>query len=365
MMRNKVVCFFNSTKAWGGGERWHLDMSQRIENSEFEPLVITNKKSELYKRAQLAGLNTYAIKITNLSFLNIFKVLKVAKVLKKNNVQYIIMNLPADLKIAGLSAKITGITNIIFRRGSAIPIRNTILNRFFYKTIITGIIANSEETKRTINANNPKLFPEKKIEVIYNGLDLKNFDSQESIPMYQREENEIILGNSGRLVPQKSQKDLIEIARKLKEKKIQFKMLIVGKGKLLEYLKNLAKNLGVEKEVIFPGFIENTKAFYDTIDLFLLTSVWEGFGYVIAEAMAAKKAVVAYNVSSNPELIVNNKTGFLVEKNNDDAVVEKIEWFISNPAEIKHFGENGRKRVEDMFVIDKTSDKLLRFLRNC
>jgi glycosyltransferase involved in cell wall biosynthesis len=141
--------------------------------------------------------------------------------------------------------------------------------------------------------------------------------------------------------------------------------LIVGKGKLLEELMAFAKKLDVENEVIFLGFIENIKSFYESIDIFLLSSIWEGFGYVIAEAMAAKKAVVAYDISSNPELIINNKTGFLVEKNKIETFVEKIEWFISNPAQIKLFGERGRNRVEDLFTIEKAYNNLLTFLRNC
>ena len=361
-MSNKKVCSFNSTKSWGGGEKWHFDIAKRLKKSDFVPFVITNKQSELYKRAKISGLDTISIKITNLSFLNVFKVLRIAKIFKRNRVHYLIINHPADLKIAGLAAKIAGLKNIIYRRGSAIPIKNSFLNRFYFSKIVTHIIANSEETKRTINANNPNLFPAEKISVIYNGLDLQKFDYQEYAPIYRKKENEIVLGNSGRLVPQKSQKDLIELAKKLKAKKIKFKILIVGKGNLLTELKNFAKQSDVENEIEFLGFIENTKAFYESIDIFLLSSLWEGFGYVIAEAMAAKKAVIAYNISSNPELIVNNKTGFLIEKQDIDAFVEKIEWFVSNPQQLKLFGDQARKRVEDLFVIDKTFDNLIKFL---
>ncbi len=142
-MKKKTVCFFNTCKNWGGGEKWHFDISTRLSDKGYDVIVVTNKRSELCSRIKKWSLRLYAIKISNLSFLNIFKVLKVYKILKNEKIKTIILNLPSDLKVAGVAAKLAGIEKIIYRRGSAIPIKDSFLNRFLFKHIITGVVANS------------------------------------------------------------------------------------------------------------------------------------------------------------------------------------------------------------------------------
>ena len=179
MATNNKICLINSTKSWGGGEKWHYDIAIRLKNEGFDIIVITNKNSELFKKLENTDIKIYSIAISNLSFLNIFKQRSISKILKNNDIQTVIMNLPSDLKVAGIAAKRTGIKNIIYRRGSAIPIKNSFLNRYLFGKIITSIIANSEETKRTILKNSPNLFPAEKIHVIYNGIDLQEYDNKE------------------------------------------------------------------------------------------------------------------------------------------------------------------------------------------
>lgn len=374
IMKTKTICFFNSCKTWGGGEKWHYEMSVRLSKRGYNTIVITNKRSELYFKIRNEDLKLHNIKISNLSFLNIFKIIKIAGILKKEKVDTIIINLSADLKVAGLAAKLAGTKNIIYRRGSAIPVKNTFLNRFLFQYIITEIIANSEETKRTILKNNLNLIDENKISVIYNGIDIEKYDNFKSEIVYIKENNEIILGNAGRLVKQKGQRYLIEIAKKLsakggsasggKEKQINFKLLIAGEGKLKNELEQYAKELGVEKEVVFLGFIENIKGFMETIDIFLHTSLWEGFGYVIVEAMASKKSVIAFNVSSNPEIIENNKTGFLIRDKDLDEFVEKIELLAGNIELRNKFGKNAREKVEAVFNIERSLQNVEKIIGN-
>jgi len=100
-MKNKTICFFNSTKAWGGGEKWHFDMSSAMHSENHDVIVFTNTQSALYNKLQSTKLKTVAVKISNLSFLNPFKIFKLKRLLIKNNVGTIIMNLSADLKVAG------------------------------------------------------------------------------------------------------------------------------------------------------------------------------------------------------------------------------------------------------------------------
>ena len=153
---------------------------------------------------------------------------------------------------------------------------------------------------------------------------------------------------------QKNQAFLIRIAVELKKHNVNFKLLLAGTGKLEESIMKLCKKQKVEDKVIFLGFQRNIKKFMKNIDIFLLPSLWEGFGYVLVEAMFFERPVIAFNISSNPEIIENNKTGFLIEKSNLDEMVEKILLLNSNTDLRKTLGESGKKRVIDLFSINKT-----------
>jgi hypothetical protein len=170
------IVFFNGHHVWGGGEKWHLDMARLIGKDGYPVRIVAAPRSELSQRARQAGVPLIEIPVGNLSFLNPIKLYKLYRLFRKVSVQSIILNLPSDLKAAGLAARLAGVPRIIYRRGSAIPIRNTWFNRFIFKYIVTDIIANSQETKRTVVAKNPLIFPVEKIHVLYNGIHLEKYD---------------------------------------------------------------------------------------------------------------------------------------------------------------------------------------------
>ena len=353
-----TICFFNSHKAWGGGEKWHFDMATCLQDKGYQVHFITSRKSVLFSKLDKTEIKLKTICISNLSFLNPYKVFRVKKYLKKNHIQTLIINLPSDLKVAATAAKLAGVKKVLYRRGSAIPIRNTLLNRLLFKYCITEIIANSFETKKTILQNNPNIFDNNKIHIIYNGINLKEYDSLPSEKIFHRTGDEIVIGNAGRMVPQKGQELLIEIAEKLKAANLNFKLIIAGEGKLKDLLHKKVDSHGLSKEVIFPGFISNMKAFMDSIDIFALSSLWEGFGYVIVEAMAGKKPVIAFNTSSNPELVINEKTGFLINDTNIEKFAEKILLLAKDKELRAKFGANGRSLVEEKFIYEKAAREL-------
>ena len=360
--RMNRICFFNSLISWGGGEKWHYDISTRLGASGYPVVVISGKNSELYNRLKQTPVLTRQISISNLSFLNPVKILELRKLFKREKVKTLILNLSTDLKAAGLAARLAGVENIIYRRGSAIPIRDTILNRLIFKYIVTEIIANSEETKRTILMNNPRLFDDNKIRIIYNGIDLEEHQKTKSKLLYQRTDGEIILGNAGRLSEEKGHIYLLELARVLKEKEIKFKLLIAGTGKLRYRLNKIVRSYKIEKEVKFLGFVKNIKSFNQSIDIFLLTSLWEGFGYVIVEAMAEEKPVIAFDIRSSAEIIDQGQTGFLVEKGNIEELAEKVDILAKNEKLRKTMGEKGRLKVEQIFTLNKALKKVEEFL---
>jgi glycosyltransferase involved in cell wall biosynthesis len=339
---NNSICFFNTIQKWGGGEKWHFEMASFLALKNYDVHFIASKKSELAKKLEKTNIKTFFVDVKNFSFLNVKKVNLVTNYLKAKKLNTVVINSSQDMKFGGLAAKKAKIKNIIYRRGSAIPIKNSIINRYFFSNVITNVIANSLETKRTINEK-ANLFPKEKIFVLRNGIDTQFFIGYSKLE--QEKKNKIILGNIGRLVKQKNQLFLLEVAKTLKEKGVNFELRIGGEGKLRKVLENKITDYHLEKEVYLDGFVNKPESFLDKIDIFLLPSLWEGFGYVLAEAMLLKKPVIAFNISSNPELVIDNKNGYLTKKNSISEFTERIIDLIDNPEKQKEMGEFGFNKI--------------------
>jgi glycosyltransferase involved in cell wall biosynthesis len=352
------ICFFNSTTAWGGGEKWHLDMATELNGIGHNVTVISNSGSELIKRAKKIGLETMSITIKNLSFLNIFLLARIYIYFKSKDFDVLVMNFSKDLKVAAFMAHLAGVKKIIYRRGSDIPIKNTLLNRFIYGKCLTHILANSEATKKSILKNNAHLFPEEKIKVIYNGIKFEDHDFEEKANCIP------VIGTLGRLEYQKRHDLLIKIAKEIKDRGIKCKFRIGGEGTQRTALEKEIADFGLEDMVELPGFIADSAKFLKEIDIFVLTSEWEGFGYVLAEAMRAKKPTIAFNISSNPELIEDGVNGYLISWPDIKPFADKIEELINNKQKQIDFGEKGYEIAKQKFDFEKVKQSVISYLLN-
>ncbi len=357
----QAVCFFNTMRSWGGGEKWHYDVASYLLKQHRKALFISSPGSPLSEKLKEISLNGYGIHIANLSFLNPMKVWRISRILRREKVGVLISNLSGDMKIASLAGKLAGVPRIIYRRGSAIPIRNSPLNRYLFRRVINEIMANSQETRRTILANNPQLVPEEKITVIYNGVYLPRYH-QDVKPLYTAPKGEIVLGSAGRLSEEKGHMYLLEMMQHLSANGLTFRLLIAGEGRLMQNLQKRARRLGVADRVEFLGFVEQMPSFFRSLDVFLLSSHYEGFGYVIAEAMASRIPVVAFDIKSSSEIVVDGETGYLTNRHDTRKMAQRVRQLAEDPALRQRMGENGRKRVEELFSFEKNQQEILRLL---
>jgi glycosyltransferase involved in cell wall biosynthesis len=190
------------------------------------------------------------------------------------------------------------------------------MNRYLYGSVITRLIANSRATREQVLANNPGLIAAEKIAVIPNGVDIEVFDAalakaRLKPPLLPDLSNRrpLILGNAGRLNRQKGQHMLLHLAAKLLDAGIDCRVLIAGEGERETGLRELAERLALGDKVLFCGFMQDLSPFWLAIDVFVLTSLWEGFGNVVIEAGLAEKPVLAFAVSNLPELIHEGPDG--------------------------------------------------------
>jgi glycosyltransferase involved in cell wall biosynthesis len=237
------------------------------------------------------------------------------------------------------------------------------MNRFLFRSVLTDIITNSREIKENIFENNPRIIDDEKVHIVYNGINLKNWPDLDFFQRSRHDGDVLILGNAGRLVEQKGHYHLIMVARHLKDMNLAFKLFIVGSGKLGKSLKKACKENQLEEEVVFLDFVENMTDFLKSLDIYLSTSLHEGSSHVVIEAMASGKPVIAFDVSSMPELVDNGETGFLIPFTDIVLFAEKIKFLNNNSSELERLGNNARAKVESNFNFAGNLQQVLNLIR--
>lgn len=354
---SKTICFFNSNKAWGGGEKWHLTTAKEFQNRGFNTFLVTNLRSQLGDKAVQERVMAFRFQVGNLSFLNPVKIIIMALLFKVKRVDAIILNLPADLKLAGIAAKLAGVKKIIYRRGMPHPLRNTWLNRFLFKNILTHVVVNSQEIGRSLKQGNESWFPENKMVLIYNGVDTSK-PVDKTRKLFQREGNELVLGNAGRLTEQKGQKYLVELAKLLKADGAKFKIYVAGDGELKSSLQKMIDEAGVQDQVKLLGHVSDMPAFFNSLDIFVFTSLFEGSANTLIEVLQYGVPTIAWDVSSNPEIIENQVTGELVQPFDVNAMYERMKKIqgVSTDKLVKNQEEVIREKFDSKKNLDVLRD---------
>lgn len=162
----------------------------------------------------------------------------------------------------------------------------------------------------------------------------------------------------GSLSPQKDYPNLLKAVAKLKNIRSDFKLFIVGDGKLRDELLNLIIDLELTEFVELLGIRNDVPNLMSACDIFTLSSAWEGFGLVVAEAMACERIVVATDCGGVKEVMGNN--GILIKPNNStilsDALNEALNYDEKQRACI---GANARQHIVDNFSLEANVDSYL------
>lgn len=174
-----------------------------------------------------------------------------------------------------------------------------------------------------------------------------------------------IIGAVGRLTEQKGFSFLIRAMKSVSLKFPCAKLFIFGRGEQEQELRSLVRKLGLKKHVFFAGFRPDVERVMPLFEIFVMPSLWEGFGMVLLEAMNAGKPVVASSVSAIPEIVEDRKTGLLVPPADEAALAKAVIALLERKGPAGRMGREGQKRVRTRFalgVMVKKTESLYREL---
>ena len=344
----------SSTLGGGGTERRTVYILKYINRDIFEPILCVWEKKGVYVKDIPRQTKLYAVK----KRYKVFTLINMCKVINKEKPDLIFGNM------WGINlAAIVALKLMFFKRKRTTKlIIGVVTNPTFFKrqrpirflySFADLFVANSYGIREYLVSL--WKIPEEKIRVIHNGIDIKNINklSFEKANHIWIKNNYNLIISVGRLSEPKGYPYLLE-ALKIVNKKIPVYLIIVGQGEEEEKLKKMAENISIDNKVDFIGFKHNPFKYMARANLFLLSSIREGFPNVLLEAMACRTPVVSTDVQYGPsEIIEDGVNGYLVPVANSTQLAEKILYVLENLEKQDNVIREARQTVEKKFTAHK------------
>jgi len=195
--------------------------------------------------------------------------------------------------------------------------------------------------------------PNDKLVMVPNGVDTNSYDNNDVNQAFRSSfslpEEKIVL-YVGRLVYEKGIHILINAVPKILSK-VNAKFIIVGSGYMKEQLLNIVRSMGLEHKVLFQGFLDDATLLklQSVADVSVVPSLFEPFGIVALEAMAAKSPVVASDTGGLSEIIQHDLTGVKVYPNNPDSLAWGINKILLDEGYARYISENAYRTVREKY----------------
>ncbi|MEU1852532.1 glycosyltransferase [Streptomyces sp. NPDC019990] len=157
-----------------------------------------------------------------------------------------------------------------------------------------------------------------------------------------------LIGTVGRIDAQKAPFDFVRMAATVQQTYPDTAFVMIGDGPLAEEVRRLAAELGVP--VGLTGHRPEAAELVAGLDVFVITSLYEGLGRALTEALAAARPVVATAVNGVPDLVEHGATGLLARPDDPEGAAAAVGWLLEHPEEAAEMGRQGRDRVLEAFA---------------
>ena len=196
-----------------------------------------------------------------------------------------------------------------------------------------------------------RLIPKKKIRLIYNGMPFLEETKREIKPI----DHKYKLISVARFETQKDHKTLVKALSLIKN--FSWELFLVGDGPLKKKTQKLVSHYKMEDRIFFLGTRNDIADLLNKSDIFILSSLWEGFPRSILEALRASLPVITSKVGGVEESVINQHNGLIIPIKDEQTMSIAIKELLNNPTKCYKFGINGRKMYEKKYVFDLMSEK--------
>ncbi len=349
----------DTARTWRGGQNQVLLTVLGMRTAGHRAALVAHPAGELRQRAK-EGLDLFPL--APRSEMDLSAAWKLSRVLKQFRPDVVHAHDPHAVAMAALALSMSTDAfrpPLVAARRVDFHLKRSALSRWKYRQV-DRFICGSGAIRKMLVADG---VPEERTVTVHEGIDVEHVAAAPRADLHAEfwlPHHAPIVGNVAALVPHKGQKHLIEAAALVVRQVPDARFVIAGEGELRASLERQIKEGRLEKHVFLAGFRPDVLSLHKAFDIFAMSSVTEGLGTSVLDAMACGKPVVASSAGGIPEAVTDGVTGVLVKPRDHVALARALVALLEDEHARRKMGDAGLRRVREHFSVERMVRETLR-----
>ena len=348
----------DTARTWRGGQNQALLTVAGLRAIGQRAVLVAHPEGELRKRAEDAG---DVVPLAPRSEADVSAAWRLARLIARLSPDVIHAHDPHGVAMAGMALSLgaasrwkhgTKAPALIASRRVDFHLKGNSFSRWKYRQV-DCFIAASEAIRQMLVGDG--VAPDRVV-TVHEGIDVGRIDAVPRVNVHEAlwlPHHAPLVGNVAALVPHKGQRYLIEAAHLVVQAIPDARFVILGDGELREHLEHLVREHHLEKHVLLAGFRTDVIGCIKGFDVFVISSVTEGLGTSLLDAMACHTAIVGTRAGGIPEVVDEGHTGLLVEPRHAKDLAEAIVRLLRDDGLRRQMAEDGYARVRERFTVER------------
>jgi L-malate glycosyltransferase len=346
----------DTAQTWRGGQNQVLITVNGLRQIGQHAALVAHPNGELRRRAA-EGLEL--IPLVPRTEMDLAAAWRLSRVIRRLQPDVLHAHDPHGVAMAALALSLRSGS----KSGGAVPplvasrrvdfhLKGNSFSRWKYRQV-DCFVAASEAIRQMLIADG---VPPERTTTVHEGIDLSHVEAAAPVDVraaFWLPHGAPVVGNVAALVPHKGQRHLVEAAHLVVREMPDVRFVILGEGELREPLERQVRDYHLEKHVLLPGFRTDVIGCIKGFDLFAMSSVTEGLGTSLLDAMACARAIVATRTGGIPEIVEDGVNGRLVPPRDHAAMAQAIVSLLRDEAGRRRMGEAGDARVRARFTVER------------
>ena len=351
----------DTARTWRGGQNQVLLTVHGLRAIGQRAALVAHPDGELRRRAA-EGLEL--IPLAPLTEMDLSAGWRLSRMLKRLQPDVIHAHDPHGVAVAALARSMaTGSTGSTGSAGARPPaiiasrrvdfhLKTNSFSRWKYRQV-DCFVAASEAIRRMLLKDG---VPADQAITVHEGIDMAHVQAAPPVNLHETfflPHHAPVVGNVAALVPHKGQRYLVDAAHLVVQAVPDARFVMLGEGELRDHLERQVREHHLEKHVLLPGFRTDVLGCIKSFDLFAMSSITEGLGTSLLDAMACSRAIVATEAGGIPEVVDPGVTGLLVPPRDPRRMAEAIIALLQDDTGRRQMGEAGFARVSERFTVER------------
>ena len=348
----------DTARSWRGGQNQVLVTVLGLRALGHRTVLVAHPTGGLRRRAE-EGLDL--IPLAPRAEMDLAAAWRLSRVLKQLKPDIVHAHDPHGVAMASIALSMSTLPRLprlVASRRVDFHMRQSALSRWKYRQVDCFICA-SDAIRQIVVSDG---IPGNRTVTVHEGIDLGRVAAAPRAELHGElwlPHDAPLVGNVAALVPHKGHRHLVDAAALVLRKQPDARIIIAGEGELRPSLEHQIRQHHLEKHVILTGFRTDILSLHKAFDIFVMSSVTEGLGTSILDAMACGKPVVGTTAGGIPEVVVDGETGLLVPPRDAGALAEAIIRVLSDRSLRERMGAAGLARVQERFSAEIMVKKTL------